>query len=114
MGGLFEVIGQILADIGDDQLLKVRRKILGAAQDDGGLAARRRGSSGEKARHQSLELLGFGMGWLATPRIGVARGDEQGVGAVDTAGFHKELERFVGLKTNHRGDPVPLRANQLN
>ena len=98
-----EEIGEVLADIGDDQLFELGREALGAAERGGGLGARRRGGGGEQARGEGEELLGFLLRRPTAPRIGVAGRDQQRVGAVDAAGFDQQLEGFVGLKTEHSG-----------
>ena len=55
----------------------------------------------EQPGGQRLELFDLGLRRLLPMRECVACGDQQGVGAVDAAGFDQKLEGFVGLEADH-------------
>ena len=100
-GALDQEVGELVADIGDDQLFELGRQALGPAERRRRLGARRRRRGREQPAGERVELLGLLLRRAAAPREGVAGRDQQRVGAVDAAGFDQQLERFVGLEAEH-------------
>src|SRR6185437_3765473 len=112
--GADEEIREVVADIGDDELLELGRQRFGAAEGAGRLGPCRRCRRRKEARRQRVELVGLLLRRPTAPRIGVAGGDEQRIRAVDAARLDQKLEGFVGLEAEHEKLRSPGRRSSKN